>query len=311
MNEVLITIGLTCYNAEDTIVRALKSAMDQDWPHKEIVVVDDGSSDQSRQVLRAFLQDYPEVLYVEHKKNIGAAGARNTIVREAKGDYVTFFDDDDESFPERLSVQYERICGYKGSDVVLCFSSGTREYANGYVMDLAAIGCDDDRVPYGDSFVSRYLFMGGDDTFDYGAGTPTCSLMASRSVFKAVGKYDESLRRVEDLDFAIRAAFIGAHFIGCKQKLFIQHSTDAQDKTPEKNLDAELIIVEKHRDFLKKNGRYHYARTWPQIRCFHFQGKRISMGLMLARLFMRHPLWVTGHVLNTGLKRIQHENKIH
>ena len=306
MDTPLITIAITCFNAENSIEKAIKSAISQDYPNKEIIVVDDYSSDNSCKII----SKYKEIKLIRHDKNKGAAAARNTIIKNANGEYIAFFDDDDESLPQRLSKQYERIKNYQYSNKVMCFTSGIRKYENGYELKLNAIGCDDNKIPYGNNFIDRYLFFGGDKNLDYGNGAPTCSLMASKSLFEEIRYFDEKLKRVEDIDFAIRAAKKGIHFIGCKDTLFIQYATDTQDKSPEKNLEAELLIVEKNKEYLKSKGRYLYAKTWPKIRCYHFQKKHIKMTLILGLLFIHHPIWVTKHILNTGVKRLKHEKNI-
>ena len=101
----LITVGLTCYNAVDTIDRAIASAIAQDWPSFEIVVVDDKSGDQSLSRIQAWAARDQRIRFEQHETNRGAAAARNSIVRLAKGEFIAWFDDDDESHPSRLRVQ--------------------------------------------------------------------------------------------------------------------------------------------------------------------------------------------------------------
>lgn len=110
-----VTIGLTCYNAADTILRALRSALAQDWPNIEVVVVDDKSSDDSAAIVEAAIINEPRVRLVQHTVNSGPAIARNTILVEAKGDLIVFFDDDDESDIERIRTQYHKIRVYENA----------------------------------------------------------------------------------------------------------------------------------------------------------------------------------------------------
>ena len=95
----LITIGIPCFNAKDTILRALKSALNQDWSNKEILVIDDASTDQSPETIQNFIEQHPNVNLIKNNSNAGPAVARQTILNEAKGSFIAFFDDDDESLP--------------------------------------------------------------------------------------------------------------------------------------------------------------------------------------------------------------------
>jgi len=112
------------------------------------------------------------------------------------------------------------------------------------------------------------------------------------------------------LDFAIRLALAGTHFIGCPEPLFIQHSTEASDKTQEKNLESDLLRVEKHKDYLKSVGRYEYAKQWPRIRFYHMTGQRAKMLMALFSLFIQHPIHVLRHIIFIGPRRFLHERKM-
>ncbi len=109
----LITIGITSFNAEDTIARAIESAFAQDYPNIEIIIVDDCSSDESCTVIQKAIKGYPVARLIPHETNTGFAGALNTIINTAKGAFIAIFDDDDVSLPPRLSAQYQRIIDYE------------------------------------------------------------------------------------------------------------------------------------------------------------------------------------------------------
>lgn len=312
MTLPLITIGITAYKAADTIGRAIRSAIAQKWENTEILIVDDFSGDATVDAIRQTIANLKQARLIVHETNTGPAGTRNTILRTARGEFIAFFDDDDESYPERLHSQYERITAYErdsGAALVLCYASGERLYPNGYRKDLPAIGSQG-IPPQGRDVADRILFFGGDKTKFYGSGTPTCSLMARKSTFDAAGGFDENFRRVEDLDFSVRCALQGAHFIGCPQKLFLQHATEASDKSHEKNLEAELQLVEKHRAYLQSRNQYHYARQWPKIRHSHFKRDYKNFMIQLFSLWLKHPLQVTMHIMATGPARFLHERKI-
>lgn len=307
-----ITVGITCYNAADTIERAVTSALSQEWPNLEIVVVDDASEDASKDILRGLADRDRRVTLVIHERNRGPAAARNSILEKATGEFIAFFDDDDESFPHRLAVQYRTLLDYEaktGVALLACYASGRRRYPNGYEMDIRAIGSMP-TVPIGEELADYILFFGRKGGVFYGAGTPTCSLMARKTTFAAVGGFDPDFRRMEDADFAVRMALAGGHFIGCPEPLYRQHATVSSDKSAQKNYEAEIRLIEKHKDYLRHKGRYRYARDWIEVRFHHFNRQPFRLAASLLMFLARHPLAGFRHLLTTGPRRFRHERRI-
>ena len=217
-------------------------------------------------------------------------------------------------------MQYERIraCetsstddkGYDCStDLIACYASGVRRYPNGYELHMPAIGSFP-RFPRGDEVADYLLFNGRHKGVFYGAGTPTCALMARRTTFEALGGFDESMRRVEDVDFAVRLARAGGVFVGCPEELYRQYATEGSDKTPKVNLQAELFLVEKHADYLRDKGRYDYARKWFVIRFLHFSEKKLAFFFALTWFLIKYPISGTRHLLGSAPARLRHEKEI-
>jgi glycosyltransferase involved in cell wall biosynthesis len=98
----LVSILIPAFNAEALIEQTLQSALDQTWPNKEIIVVDDGSKDQTATVARRF--EFPN-LKVVVQPNQGAASARNHALSLAQGDYIQWLDADDLLNPEKVELQ--------------------------------------------------------------------------------------------------------------------------------------------------------------------------------------------------------------
>ncbi len=109
-----ISVLITAYNCGDRIRRTVQSVLEQTYPAFEIIIVDDGSTDDTAKVLREFGE---KVRYI-HQKNGGVATARNTGIHAVKGDWVAFLDDDDVWLPEKLQVQAELIRAYPESGMV-------------------------------------------------------------------------------------------------------------------------------------------------------------------------------------------------
>jgi glycosyltransferase involved in cell wall biosynthesis len=308
----LISIGVTCYNAAGTIDGALSSAVSQDWPNFEVIVVDDASTDRSREILKQWEQRDARIKIHVHPRNLGCAAARNTILRQASGAFVAFFDDDDISLPERLRRQYERIISYEkatGANLVACYTSGTRLYPNGYAMPLRAIGSQL-REPRGPEIVDYLLTFTRLPGVFYGAGTPTCSLMARIETFRAVDGFDEAMLRQEDADFAIRLGFHGCHFIGTPEPLVLQNATEGPEKGALNEQNSLLRLLEKNRDYLKRQNLYEYMLGWSEVRFRHFNRQPLLGLLALIRLGVRFPTRTVGHFLTSASRRFLHERKI-
>lgn len=307
-----VTIGITCYNAIDTIGRAIKSAQAQEWADIEIVIVDDASTDGSPDYVAALIAGDERARLVRHEANRGAAAARNSIVENATGGFIVFFDDDDESSTDRVIRQLDCIKAFEstnGSRLVACYAAGERIYANGHVKPLPAIGSVGEPLVGSDVADFLLFYRRRPDCF-YGSGTPTCALMARREVFLKLEGFDTTLKRVEDVDFAIRLALAGGYFIGTMDKVFLQHATLGTDKTPEANRNAEIAIARKHEKYLRSIGRYYYASHWPNLRFYHFRRQYLRFFLQFFAICLRHPLISTSHILTTGPKRLRHERKM-
>lgn len=307
-----ITIAIACYNASATIERALASAQAQRWPETEIIVVDDASEDDSPHRVQTIVERDRRVRLLRHRTNRGPGATRQTLLDSATGRFIAFFDDDDESDPDRLSTQYTRQRDYAkatGVGQVLCYASGLRIYPNGYQVELHAIGSHP-IVPSGEAVADYLLFNRRVDGLFYGGGTPTCALFAEVNTLRAAGGFDPDQRRVEDAELAVRLARQGAHFVGCPERLFRQYATQAGDKSPDMNHAAELRLIEKNRDYLEARDRYAYARRWCQIRYRHFTGDRRGFALLLAGTAVRYPSTTVRHLLRSGWQRWRHERRM-
>ena len=98
----LVSILICAYNAEEWIAETIESAIAQTWPRKEIIVVDDGSTDRTAEVARRFASRDVSVISTENR---GAAAARNHALRLSQGNYIQWLDADDLLAPEKIERQ--------------------------------------------------------------------------------------------------------------------------------------------------------------------------------------------------------------
>jgi glycosyltransferase involved in cell wall biosynthesis len=111
----LVSILIPCYNAERWIAYAIESALAQTWTNKEIIVLDDGSTDGSLNVIR----QYEEHLHWETGQNRGGGYARNRLLELASGEWIQYLDADDYLLPEKVSRQANFINEHPEIDIVV------------------------------------------------------------------------------------------------------------------------------------------------------------------------------------------------
>lgn len=118
-----VSVVIPAYNAAETLPDTLSSVMAQSWPHFEVIVVDDGSSDHTDEIIADFAIRDPRIKAVR-QDNAGVAAARNHGLRVAKGDLIAPLDADDLWHPEKLARQVERIeRAGPGAGMTYCWSS--------------------------------------------------------------------------------------------------------------------------------------------------------------------------------------------
>lgn len=117
MSQPLVSIIIPCYNAAPWLGAAVSSALNQTWPRVEVIVVDDGSKDESVAVAASFSQ---RGVRVATQPNRGASAARNHGLRLAQGEFIQYLDADDLLGPEKIALQMARLGAAEGG----CIASG-------------------------------------------------------------------------------------------------------------------------------------------------------------------------------------------
>lgn len=124
----LVSVLMPAFNAEQHIAQAIESILEQTYPHFELLILNDGSTDQTQRVIEQF--DDERIVKTHLAQNQGLVNARNQLVAAAQGEYIAFLDADDIAFPNRLQLQVAflesrkaDICG--GAHYSLYESSGS------------------------------------------------------------------------------------------------------------------------------------------------------------------------------------------
>ncbi|MBR3177415.1 glycosyltransferase [Candidatus Saccharibacteria bacterium] len=114
----LVSIIIPAYNIDEYLSACLDSALSQDFSNYEIVVIDDGSTDNTPKISDEYAKKYENVITI-HQKNSGLSSARNTGIKRAKGEYVALIDGDDIIAPNFLARLYQAVTK-TNSDIAIC-----------------------------------------------------------------------------------------------------------------------------------------------------------------------------------------------
>ncbi|QRV15892.1 glycosyltransferase [Haloterrigena salifodinae] len=200
-----VSVVIPTYDRAETLPRAIDSALAQTIDDLEVVVVDDGSTDETPSVLADY--DDPRVRPVVHATNQGANVARNTGIEHARGEYVAFLDSDDEWRPEKLERQLDALEGRSEEWVgVYCDSTYELSGANDRLRGVAASALarsDDEPVRGGGEELIGPILA---DEVQPGAGS---TLLVRTDVAREVGGFDEELDRFQDPEFCLRVLKAG------------------------------------------------------------------------------------------------------
>lgn len=177
-----VSVVMSTLNRDNTVSRAIDSVLCQDYPHIELVVVDDGSSDTTPEVLAVYASD-PRVTVLRNQKNLGLPAALNRGVKESTGEFIARIDDDDYwHVPQKLSRQVAYMlqhprCGLVGTGYL---DEWGREIAN----------------PETDAAIRQQMLF----------RCPFChpSVLMRRAALEESGGYDETLSYAEDWELWLR-----------------------------------------------------------------------------------------------------------
>lgn len=183
-DKPFISVVIPLYNKEKSIAQSLKSVLDQTYTNFEIVVVDDGSTDKSVEEVRSIGDDRIQLL---GQSNAGPSKARNTGVKNSKGNWIVFLDADDELLPDALSIFAEIIVEHQDVDIIDC---------NRYVRR----GNDEQ---LGFHPLEGYVKNPFKECF-YGLVSPGEGRAAFRKTLLLKRPYHEKIRRFEDAELIIR-----------------------------------------------------------------------------------------------------------
>ncbi len=187
MVSPLVSVVIPAYNRELFIGPAIRSVQEQGIEDIEIVIVDDCSTDKTVEKINA--NGDPRIRLIRHEKNKGEAGARNTGVREARGQYVAYLDSDDQWLPGKLKAQLDHMASSAHAGGV--YTLHYRLYKNGK-KSIAGYAPDAQGLNFENLLVKGASISAGS------------TLMFRRELYDQAGPYDETAPLYVDWDWLLR-----------------------------------------------------------------------------------------------------------
>jgi glycosyltransferase involved in cell wall biosynthesis len=178
---------MPCYNAAPYVEEAITSVLQQTYPHTEIIVIDDGSSDTSPDIVKRLAEISPDRINLQHQDHLGPYPARNLGLRHARGDFIAFLDADDWWHKDCLEKLLNAL-QHNNADLTYCGWQNTGKYAS-------------NEEPY---IPTAYETVDLAATFLKSCPWPIHAALTRRTVIEAVGGFSERYFSAMDYDLWLR-----------------------------------------------------------------------------------------------------------
>lgn len=260
----IVSLIVPVYNGEDYIGKTVQSVLKQTYDNWELLIIDDGSTDHTKEVINKF-KDHPRIKYF-YKKNGGQGSARNLGIKKSKGSYLAFLDADDLWDEDRLEMQIKLLLE---KDVSLVFSP---------------MRCIDKSGKYLNKSLGngKGMFQGFQALFLMAAGTisiPNSSVIASKESVVRAGCFNESeeIRNMEDYDLWFRMLMSGSKFYGTEKILgsYRIHQDQNTYSDPGQNLKMINYLEKMSREYPEKKEYFKFL-ILQRLSAFHKQQDNTS-----------------------------------
>jgi glycosyltransferase involved in cell wall biosynthesis len=237
LKKPFFTVIIPTHNRYKLLKKAIRSVIDQSFSDFELLVIDDHSSDHTKQIVKEFEDE--RIRYILNDRGAGGAGTRNCGIFRAKGQWTAFLDDDDLWLPEKLEVQYKKINEIDDS-IGLIYSgfsySSPRKRWNAHIIIPKKQG--------------RLL---DDLLYDNYIGTITTVLIRTH-ILQTIGGFDERFLAHQDIDLYVRVAAVSnITFVSqCLATVFLSSDNRITDNFMKK-LQGCSLFWDKHSDLIDRS----------------------------------------------------------
>lgn len=238
-SKTKVSVVIPTYNRENTIIRAVNSVLNQTFEDFELLIIDDGSTDQTKDMITE-IED-TRVKYIKLPLNRGASFARNSGIRAAKGEYIAFQDSDDEWLPNKLELQVKAMEA-ESNEVGLIYTK--------FYYDR-----EDGRFEWPPEIAPEYMKSG--NVFPYmlkynPVGGPT--MMIRKECFQRVGLFNTELRSMEDYELALRIAKVYKLLLINKNLVKASDTPGSLSTNLMAHVQTSCLMIKLYKeDFLKYN----------------------------------------------------------
>ena len=233
-----VSVIIPTYNREHLISRSIESVLNQTYKDFEVIIVDDASTDNTGELITKM---YPDVIYIKHDINRGAAAARNTGLNVVRGKYIAFHDSDDEWLPEKLEKQM--VIFEKFPEVGIVYT------------DMLRIS-EDGRMDYWNAPPVTGHGLVNEKTLDYkveGIGIQSSAI--KKECIEYVGHFDEKLPRFIDLELFIRLSKY-FDFYHIREPLVKYYANDGISTNIVAGSTAKIYLIDKFFEDLKAENKF-------------------------------------------------------
>lgn len=251
MNIPLVSIIIPVYNSANYLPETIQCTLDQTWPNKEIIIIDDGSTDNSVTVASDYAAKNSEIKLI-CQENKGAAAARNAGLKVAKGDYIQFLDADDLLSPTKIEKQMGGLAGSQ-THLSIChtiFFNDRENPVNGiHYKAWYSVGSDNTV-----DFLTK-LYAGNEVMSGYGGMITVHSWLTPRAVIEKAGLWNENLSVDDDGEFFCRVVLAAEGIIFCEDVFNYYRKFDDQrslsTQTSRKSIESTITSNDLKFSYLK------------------------------------------------------------
>ncbi|MFT5728811.1 MAG: glycosyltransferase involved in cell wall biosynthesis [Desulforhopalus sp.] len=251
-SNVLVSIVIPAFNAQDFIAETLDSLIGQSYPHTEIIVIDDGSTDRTAEIVHSYCKK-KNIHYKYQSNSGGCSSPRNHGLRIAKGQFICFFDSDDVMEPNRISRQVEFLNKTpSAAQVVFDYINFNRKglfFQSHFRSCHKLMG-----LMHGKSILQKSsdaCFLLLEENYNIASAS-----LYHTNLVKAVGGFDEALFSCEDFHLNYRMALAGSVLvvdeIGFRRRLHTGNMSANTPKMLRNYIKSRSDLLDKEKDLRRK-----------------------------------------------------------
>lgn len=289
----LVSAIIPTYNCAKYVISAIESALAQTHKNLEIIVIDDGSTDNTSESLKKYIES--GAIRYFYQKNSGVSAARNVGIQQSRGDFIAFLDSDDVWLKYKLHVQLEI---FKRHPAIGCLGGDMLNIEDGYEYNHTE-ELKIEKIEYEKFLIRNRL------------NTPT--VMVKKDILSKVGLFDEKLKYAEDREMWLRISRISNCYkvrlpLVKRRELKtggLSLDTDAMKKCIKiilgKNFTSITFGPRKFYLFLKSYGYFYSDLSWTE-----FMNKRRFRAMKYLMLsFLIYPYPFSRDMVNTSMHRLK------